>query len=135
MRRGGGPGDLFGDHANVFHGSGYSIVPPAGWDRTKNADVQSGGFLPTQWHLDGSRDVYLRVDQTPGYAGSPKTAAAHGVRRDTESPVYSQNKYGPVKLPAGKAWRWEFTLGGEEKVDVFLTACKTGYAVLATLQK
>lgn len=106
---------------------GFSASPPDGWVQDSDAK-DKGGFSETRWHLPGSPEVYGLVDHTAGYTGSAETGA-RGVR----DAVAKSDGYSEIDFSAGDddSWRWEFTLDGTRKLDVFHSCGAGGYAILA----
>jgi hypothetical protein len=109
----------------------YAIRLPRSWSvRSRGED--KGSYVESIWTSPASADVTLLVDHTPGYTDSPEDGARTVRSMTSRSAGYREIGFGPTQLAGRAAWRWEFTLDGKRKVDWFVTACGTGYAVLGT---
>jgi hypothetical protein len=118
---------------NAAHAAAFTIHPPSGWSR-ESGDEQHDGFVESLWRSPEDSDVYFLVDDTPGYAHSAHYGAQdvrklylHGRVSD-----YSEWAFAPTTLAGYDAQRWEYEHRGLHKVDTFVTACGTGYAILGS---
>jgi hypothetical protein len=112
-----------------FQGNDYTISVPAGWTQISD-EAYLNPYYESKWQLPGSSSVYLLVDHTPGYTGTPLTGSEPLRTALEREQGYTEISYGPETLPSGPAQRWQFILNGVEKLDVFTVGCQAGYAVL-----
>jgi hypothetical protein len=117
---------------NSYATSVYSLTPPDGWIRDRD-EKPFPGYVSSQWHVPGHSEVYLKVDYTPGYTGTPG-AGARSVRNLYPGRVsdYRELGWGATKINGHTAWRWQFRFEDSdvEKVDWFFSVCSTGVALL-----
>lgn len=105
----------------------YSLTVPASWTQVSDDADHSGVYRESRWNSP-SGDGYLLIDYTVGFDGTPRSGAdplRDGLRGTAG---YVEHFYG--SWLGGRFWRWEFTKGGQRKVDLFSTTCGTGYALL-----
>lgn len=112
-----------------YAGESYTLGIPRGWVRD-SSEVDHGSYVESRWHLPGTPSVVLLIDHTAGYSGTAEGGAASVRSQFTKTSDYHEIDWSPTTLPAGDGWQWEFRLGDERKVDTFVVACGTGYAVL-----
>lgn len=113
----------------TYERGAYTITLPTGWVVQTRAEDR-GSYIESVWRSPTNRDTTLLVDHTPGYDGSPESGARTVRAMTSRSEDYREVAFGPTRLDGRSAWRWEFEVGGVRKVDYFLVACGTGYAIL-----
>jgi hypothetical protein len=113
----------------TFRRAAFTIEVPRSW-RAGARDVQHQGYVNNRWHPAGDKRTTLLVDYTVGIR-RPARVSARRVRNTVKrNASYRELAFGAVKLGGRTAWRWEFKLRGQHKVDYFVNACGNGYAVL-----
>jgi len=118
-----------GSTTTLFQGNDYTISVPAGWTQVSD-EVYMDPYFESKWERPGSSGVYILVDHTPGFTGTPYTGSAPLRASVARGPGYTEIAYFPETLPSGPAQRWQFILNGVEKLDVFTVGCQAGFAVL-----
>lgn len=118
-----------GSTTTLFQGNDYTISVPAGWTQVSD-EVYMDPYFESKWERPGSSGVYILVDHTPGFTGTPYTGSAPLRASVAREPGYTEIAYVPETLPSGPAQRWQFILNGVEKLDVFTVGCQAGFAVL-----
>lgn len=103
----------------------YSVRVPVTWRRTAD-DVDHGAYRESKWESP-ARDASFLVDYTVGFSGTPRGGATQVRAQTSRAAGYQELRYGPWD---GGAWRWDFVLSGQRKIDVFAVGCNTGYAAL-----
>jgi hypothetical protein len=109
--------------------SAFTLTPPAGWIRDAS-EVDHDAYVESRWHLTGAPEVYLLIDHTVGFDGTPEDGARSVRKMTSRNDDYAEFAFEPATVAGLSAWRWEFALGDTHKVDWFLTGCGTGYALL-----
>jgi hypothetical protein len=104
----------------------YSLQVPSTW-QTVSDDADQGAYRESKWQSP-TGDGSLLVDYTVGFSGTPQSGAAEVRSSTSRSSGYQELGW---RSWAG-GWRWDFIVGGQRKMDVFFTACGTGYALLGT---
>lgn len=118
------PNETAGDAR--FVAGGYSVVPPDGWIQDSD-DVDKGAYKESRWHLSGSPDVYVKVNYTRSFTGTA-LEGARPVRRQVQR-IADYEEYGWRK-DGESDWFWEFSYGGDRKIDLFKSGCSGGIAAL-----
>ena len=109
----------------------YELSLPSAW-LVQARGEDKGSYIESVWRHPSDADVTVLVDHTPGYTDPPEVGAQAVRSMTSQSDGYREIAFGPTRLGGRDAWRWEFEAGGERKVDYFLTACGTGFAILGT---
>jgi hypothetical protein len=116
---------------NAARGGTFAIHPPSGWSRESSGE-QHDGFVESLWRSPDDTDAYFLVDYTPGFAASAR-AGAQGVRGlylNGRVSDYDEWDFSATTIGGYDAQRWEYEHRGLHKVDTFVSACGTGYAIL-----
>jgi hypothetical protein len=109
----------------------FELAVPAGW--TLVEDEEDGGALVrSRWQDPRDPRTSVSVEVIP----AEETAPAHRARAlraaTSRTPGYVEHGLGPATLAGRQAWRWDFAVPGERRVDFLLNECETGYAVLGS---
>ncbi|HEY2766750.1 MAG TPA: hypothetical protein VGI76_00745, partial [Solirubrobacteraceae bacterium] len=109
-------------------GNDFTIQRPGGHWIIDHHELRKTGYIETRWHLAGDPSVIFLVDHTPGFKGTARQGAESVSGLFTHIASYHELGFAADKLPAGKAWRWEYEVHGTHSIDTFLMSCDTGYA-------
>jgi len=115
----------------TYHRGAYSLALPASWVPAQDG-VSHPGYVESRWHPAGHARVTVLVDHTAGSSADAETAARDVRAQVVGAPTYRPIAWGPATLGGLPAWRWDFDLDGLRKVDWFVHACDTGYALLGS---
>ena len=115
----------------TFARAQFALTLPRRWVPIVR-DRRHDGYLRNGWRPRGDRRTRIYVDYTRRIKAPARVSARRVraiVRRNRS---YREISFRRVTLGERRAWRWEFRLGGLRKVDYFVNACGTGYAVLGS---
>jgi Double-GTPase 2 len=117
-----------------FRREAFSIALPAHW-RPRDRDVEHDGYVESTWHPRGHPEAAFLVDDTIGSTSSARDSANQVRRLFRRVSDYRLVSFAPVTLGGHSAWAWVFDLGAKRKVDYFIHACDTGYAMLGEVPR
>jgi hypothetical protein len=109
-------------------GSTWGINPPSGWVQDDD-ETDKGKFRHSRWHLSGSPDVFVVLDTTPGYSGTPEEGAASLRKLVRQADGYVEQSF---ESYGDDQWQLEWTQGGDQKIDIFSSRCGDGYGALGS---
>lgn len=120
-----------GGVATTASGDGFTIEPPEGWERDAYEE-EHDGYVESHWRAPGEKRVSFLVDHTRGFSGTAKSGAVAVRRGFLAFDDYDEYAFEATDVAGDPGWRWEFEHDGLHKLDIFRTACGTGYAILGT---
>lgn len=113
----------------TFQRAAFTIKLPRAW-KVSARDDREPGYVSNRWRSPNSGKTTLRVDYTRNVRVTASVSAKRLRRQVSRARSYHEYSFRRVKLGDRRAWRWEFRLRGLRKVDYFVNACGTGYALL-----
>ena len=114
-----------------YHSSLFSALRPATWITEKD-EVQRGEFFESKWRDPSAAGTSLTIDAVPGEVTSP-SEKARSVRAETSGAAgYEEISFAPTTVAGREAFKWEFRLSGDHRVDYFINDCAVGVAVLGS---
>ena len=112
----------------TYDGGGFTAKRPAGW-KAEADGVQHDGYIESKWRNPADANTSVTIDRTPGTTGSAYSNA-QGVR--AQANVSREFLFKQTNLAGAPATQWVFETGGDRRVDYFVNACGTGYAILGS---
>lgn len=108
-----------------------TVKRPANWKNEADAQPHDG-YTESKWRSPLDSNTSVTIDWTPGVQGSA-ASNAEGVRAQTSRTAgYREIGFQPTNLAGEQAQQWVFEVNGDRRVDYFINACGTGYAVLGS---
>jgi hypothetical protein len=105
----------------------FSVRVPVGWSRSGE---DRGEFVRTRW--TGPGGASLLIDVVPGETNSPSVKAGEVRAATAATAGYVERSFTATTLGGRDAWRWDFSVSGDRRVDYMLNECDTGYALLGS---
>ena len=74
--------------------SAFTLTPPAGWIRDAQ-EVDHDGYVESRWHLPGAPEVYVLIDHTVDFDGTPEDGARSVRKMTSRNADYASSPRSP----------------------------------------
>lgn len=109
-----------------YDGGSFTARRPATW-QTEADGVSMDGYIESKWRNPADSSTTVKINWTPETT-STALQSAEGVR--SQANVDRTVSFKETNLAGQPAVQWVFESDGERRVDYFVNACGTGFAVL-----
>lgn len=110
----------------AYDGGSFTARRPATWE-TEADRVPMDGYIESKWRNPADSSTTVKINWTPATTGTA-LSSAQGVR--AQANVDRTVTFKETNLAGQPAVQWVFESDGERRVDFFVNACGTGFAVL-----
>lgn len=110
----------------AYDGGSFTAKRPAGWTTVADGE-QKDGYVESKWRNPVDSVTAVKINWTSGTTGTAYSSAA-GVR--AQASVDREVSFKTTNLAGQPAVQWVFEADGERRVDYFVNACGTGFAIL-----
>ena len=77
--------------------SAFTLTPPAGWIRDAQ-EVDHDGYVESRWHLPGAPEVYVLIDHTVDFDGTPEDGARSVRKMTSRNADYAELAFEPAAV-------------------------------------
>jgi hypothetical protein len=110
-----------------FSSSDLTANVPAKWTPRSSA---RGSLTRNEWTDPADPASSVLVDAVGASAVAARASRNHD--RGTSQPGYQEIAFAPTTLAGRDAYAWEYRLPDKQRIDYFVNACDTGYAIQGT---
>jgi len=109
----------------------YTADVPARWTQEKG-ERGSAARTTSQWRDPADANTAVLIDTSEGedYTSQQKAETVRAQTRTAGS--YHEISFSPTQLGGRDGWEWQFEVSGDRRVDYFVSACNTAFAVLGS---
>jgi hypothetical protein len=110
-----------------FSSSDLTANVPAKWITRSSA---RGSLTRNEWTDPADPASSVLVDAVGASAVAARASRNHD--RGASQPGYQEIAFAPTTLAGRDAYAWEYRLPDKQRIDYFVNACDTGYAIQGT---
>jgi hypothetical protein len=109
----------------------FTADVPTAWNQEKDEEGTTARTT-SQWRDPADSNTSVLIDTSEGEDYTPQQKAETVRAQTSTASSYREISFAPAQLGGRDGWEWEFEVSGDRRVDYFVSACNTAFAVLGS---
>jgi hypothetical protein len=109
----------------------FTADVPAAWNQERD-EQGTTARTTSQWRDPTDSNTSVLIDTSEGEDYTPQQKAESVRAQTSRASSYREISFAPTQLGGRDGWEWDFEVSGDRRVDYFVSACNTAFAVLGS---